>query len=329
MLSFRAFVAAVFALVGVAAVAPAAAETKLRISLQYPSSDIMVTHMRNFADKVAERTNGEVTSDIYTDFTLFKQGQELAAIQRGNLDIALLNTGDVEQQIPEYSILSSGYLFRDYEHLRATFNGEIGEEFADRMMRELGVKVLAVPYGGTRHMLLRDDREVASPADLEGVKLRMPGAPAWQVLGKGLGVTPTPMALGEIYLALRTGAIDGQENPLGIIRALKMEEVAKQLILTAHMIQPGVFVMSADTWNSLTDEQREIVADAAREAIEEQDAARLEMEKADLVYLREYGLKISEPDREPFRASVRAAFEESGIAATWPEGLADRIAAVQ
>src|SRR5690606_39257477 len=131
----------------------------------------MVAHIRNFADKVAERTNGEVTSDIYTDFTLFKQGQELAAIQRGNLDIAVLNTGDVEQQIAEYTIFSSGSLFRDYDHVRAAFDGEVGKEFDEKLLSQLGVKVLGVLYGGTRHMLLRDDRQVSGPADLEGVKL--------------------------------------------------------------------------------------------------------------------------------------------------------------
>ncbi len=330
MIVFRTLAVAGLALAGLA-LAPtlAAAETKLRVSLQYPSTDIMVGHIRAFADKVKERSNGEVTSDIYTDFTLFKQGQELAAIQRGNLDIAVLNTGDVEQQIAEYTIFSSGYLFRDYDHFRSVFNGEVGKEFDERLLNDLGVKVLGVLYGGTRQMLLRDDREVSTPADVAGVKLRMPGAPAWQVLGKGMGVTPTPMALGEVYLALRTGAIDGQENPLGIIRAFKMEEVGKQLILTSHMVQPVIFVLSADTWNKLTPEQQEIVATAARETMEEQDSFRLDQEKKDLEYLREYGLKISEPDVEPFRASVKAAFEEAGLAATWPDGLADRIAAVK
>lgn len=308
---------------------PAAAETKLRISLQYPGTDMMVPHIRNFADKVRERTNGEITADIYTDFTLFKQGQELPAMQRGNLDIAVLNTGDIEQQIAEYTIFSSGYLFRDVDHFRAVFDGEIGEEFGERLLNDLDVKVLAVLYGGTRQMNLADDREVNTPADLAGVKLRMPGAPAWQTLGQGLGVTPTPMALGEVYLGLRTGAIDGQENPLGIIRSLKMEEVTSQIVLTTHMVQPVIFVLSGKTWNALSPEHQEIVMQAALETQQEQDAARLAQEVEDLEYLRGYGLKVSEPDREAFAASVRAAFESSGLAATWPEGLLERISAVE
>jgi tripartite ATP-independent transporter DctP family solute receptor len=330
MTALRALAAAGIALFGLSALAaPAVAQTQLRISLQYPGTDTMVSHIRNFAEKVRERSNGQITSEIFTDFTLFKQGQELPAMQRGNLDIAVLNTGDVEQQIAEYTIFSSGYLFRDHAHFRAVFDGEIGQEFGDRLFSDLEVKVLGVLYGGTRQMNLRDDRPVHTPADVVGVKLRMPGAPAWQTLGKGLGVTPTPMALGEVYLGLRTGAIDGQENPLGIIRSLKMEEVTKQLVLTAHMVQPVIFVLSARTWNKLSPEHQEIVMQAARETQQEQDAGRIAQEVQDLEYLRNYGLVVTEPDRDAFAASVRAAFESSGLAATWPAGLADRIAAVQ
>lgn len=311
------------------AATPSMAQEQWRISLQYPGSDMTVDHIRNFAEKVEERSGGEIEIEIFTDYTLFKQGQELPAMQRGNLDAAVLNTGDVEQQISEYTIFSSGYLFRDYDHFRAVFDGEIGEEFDQRLMDELGVKVLGVLYGGTRQMNLADVHEVETPADLEGVKLRMPGAPAWQVLGKGLGVTPTPMPVGELYLALRTGAIDGQENPLPLIRAFKLEEVTKQLVLTAHMVQPVIFTLASETWNSLSAEQREMVMQAAKEAVEEQDKARLTQEVEDLEYFRGYGLTITEPDVDAFRDSVHQAFEDAGLAASWPEGLADRIAAVE
>jgi tripartite ATP-independent transporter DctP family solute receptor len=322
--------AALMGLVPVLAATPAVAnEHKLRISLQYPAGDTMVGYIREFAKKVEERSNGAITSEIFTDFTLFKQGQELPAIQRGNLDIAVLNTGDVEQQIPEYTIYSSGFLFRDHDHFRAVFDGEVGDEYGAKLRADLGVKVLGVLYGGTRHLNLREKMEVNGPADLHGVKLRMPGAPAWQTLGKGLGVIPTPMALGEVYLGLRTGAINGQENPLGLIRSLKIEEVTQQIVLTGHMVQAVIMVLSGETWDKLTPELQEIVATAARETTLEQDAGRLAQEQDDLAYLRSYGLAITETDREAFRASVDAAFVESGLAATWPEGLRDRIAAVQ
>ncbi len=330
MIAFRALAAAGIALFGLSAAAvPAVAQKDLRISLQYPGTDLTVTHIRNFAEKINERSDGQLKAEIFTDFTLFKQGQELPAMQRGNLDMAVLNTGDVEQQIAEYTIFSSGYLFRDVDHFRAVFDGEVGQEFHDKLLNDLDVKVLAVLYGGTRQMNLRSDKPVNTPADVEGVKLRMPGAPAWQTLGRGLGVTPTPMALGEVYLGLRTGAIDGQENPLGLIRSLKMEEVTKQIALTGHMVQPVIFSLSAKTWNTLSPEHQEIILAAARETQQEQDDARLALEVEDIAYFRDYGLKITEPDREAFAASVRAAFEESGLAATWPEGLLDRIAAVE
>lgn len=332
MLALRRVATAGLALVALAAglvITPAAAQEDWRFSLQYPASDMTVEHVRNFVEKVEERTDGAINIEIFTDYTLFKQGQELPAMQRGNLDGAILNTGDVEQQINEYTIFSSGYLFRDYDHFRAVFDGEIGEEFNDRLMDELDVKVLGVLYGGTRQMNLAEVHDVQTPADLDGVKLRMPGAPAWQVLGKGLGVTPTPMPVGELYLALRTGAVDGQENPLTLIRAFKLEEVTKQLVLTGHMVQPVIFTLAGDTWNALSPEHQEIVMQAARELVEEQDKARLAMEVDDLEYFRDYGLTITEPNVDAFRESVQQAFEEAGLTATWPQGLAERIAAVE
>jgi tripartite ATP-independent transporter DctP family solute receptor len=331
MLALRAAAVAAVAVISfsTAFMAPALARDTWRISLQYPGSDMMVAHIRNFAEKVRERTGGAIKSEVFTDYTLFKQGQELPAMQRGNLDIAVLNTGDIEQQIAEYSIFSSGYLFRDHNHFRAVFDGPIGKEFGDKIMDKLDVKVLGVLYGGTRQMNLRAVREVKVPADLAGVKLRMPGAPAWQTLGKGLGVTPTPMAVGEIYLGLRTGAIDGQENPLTLIRSFKLEEVSKQLVLTGHMVQAVVLTMAGPTWKALTPEQQTIVIRAAEETVQEQDKARFTQEIADLEYFRARGLVVTQPDVEAFRKSVQAAFEASGLAATWPAELIGRIAAVK
>lgn len=328
--TFRALGVVALALVGLAAGLPAKAESDIwRISLQYPDTDLMVGQIRNFAKKLEERSKGEIKSEIFTNFTLFKQGAELPAMQRGNLDIAVLNTGDIEQQITEYTIFSSGYLFRDHDHFRKVFDGEIGQEFADEVLKRLDVKVLGVLYGGTRQMTLRQPRKVEGPADLNGVKLRMPGAPAWLTLGKGLGVTPTPMALGEVYLSLRTGAIDGQENPLPISRSLKLEEVIKQIVLTSHMVQPVVFVLAKSTWEKLTPEQQQIVTEAAKETVAEQDATRLAQEKDDRAYFESKNIEISSPDLEAFRASVKAALDSSGLPAKWPQGLADRIAAVK
>lgn len=106
---------------------------------------------------------------------------------------------------------------------------------------KMDVQILAVAYLGTRQINLREIRAVKTPADLKGVKLRMPGSKEWLFLGEALGATPTPLAFGEVYLGLKTGTIDGQDNPLPTVRAAKFYEVTKQIVLTGHLID-GVFI---------------------------------------------------------------------------------------
>ncbi len=107
----------------------------------------------------------------------------------------------------------------------------------------MGIVILAPTYLGTRQLNLRAKRDVKAPADLNGVKLRMAGGPEWLLLGEALGVTPTPMAMPEVYLALKTGSIDGQENPLTIMNAAKFYEVTEQVVLTAHLVQPVFYTL--------------------------------------------------------------------------------------
>ena len=126
----------------------------------------------------------------------------------------------------------------------------------------MGVVILAPTYLGTRQVNLRAAREVKGPADLAGVKLRMPGGPDWLLLGQSLGVTPTPMGMPEVYLALQTGAIDGQENPPTIFNAAKFYEVTKQMVLTSHLVQPVFYAIAKPYWDKLSPEQRSEGADS-------------------------------------------------------------------
>ena len=116
------------------------------------------------------------------------------------------------------------------------FDGEIGKEMYRLVEDKMGIKVLTVGYLGTRELNLRTEKEIKTPADLAGVKLRMPGSDTWLFLGKALGANPLPVAFGEIYTALQTGAIDGQDNPLPTVRATKFYEVTKQIVITDHLV---------------------------------------------------------------------------------------------
>ena len=120
--------------------------------------------------------------------------------------------------------------------MRAFFASDFGKEMVGRAEAQLGIKILGPTYFGTRQVGLKPDKEIKTPADMAGIKLRMPGGDAWQFLGKALGANPTPMAYAEVYTGLQTGAIDGQDNPLPNVENMKFYEVMSQIVLTSHLV---------------------------------------------------------------------------------------------
>lgn len=124
------------------------------------------------------------------------------------------------------------------------FASDIGKEKYGLTEKKLGVKLLAVMYPGRRQLDPRGTKKIMVPADLAGVKLRMPGTDAWQFLGRALGANPLPMAFTEVYTALQTGAIDGQDNPLPTDRDSKFYEVTQQIVLTSHLVDMNFLAFS-------------------------------------------------------------------------------------
>lgn len=261
----------------------------------------------------------------YFGATLFKQGTELTAMQRGNLDMANLASYDFENQVPAASILGTGYLFRDYEHMRKVFDGDTMSELFAEMEEKTGVKILANPYIGTRHLNIRGDKKITTPADMEGIKLRMPGGEGWQFLGKALGANPTPVAFTEVYTALQTGTVDGQDNPLPTNKQMKFYEVTDQIILTSHRVATNIFAMSGKKWNSLNDAQKAKVKECAMKFQAAMDESTLALEKEMADFFVKEGLKIYKPDIDAFRNHALEMYKNSDYSKNWPAGLLEKI----
>lgn len=315
------------------AAAPAAAAggpTKLRISTPAVPGDWHAEMLTVFKEELEETAPGLFDVEIHLNATLFKQGTEPAAMQRGNLDMALISAQDIAKQIPQYSIFTAGYLIRDPEHQWAVFEeSEVGEEFKQRVLDEMNIKILATAYLGTRQLNLREASDVETPADLEGMKLRMPGSDTWQFLGKALGANPTPMAFNEVYMGLKTGAIDGQDNPLPTDQKAKFYEVTEQIVLTSHLVDQVFFSISGVTWDQLSDKNKEMVEAAAEKAALWNNEKRLEHEAELIQFFKDQGMTVTEPDVEAFREHVQAQYLESEYSETWPDGLLERINAVK
>lgn len=313
---------------GAAGSAFAEDKVKLRLATSGSETDQRSVAMAEvFAPMVADFADYEPSYNG----TIFAQGTELDAISRGNLEMSIASAQELAQFFPEFSIFATGYVHQDAAHQVAVFNDPLMDQFKMTAEEELGVKLLSVMYLGRRQVNLRqtkDELTVTTPADLAGVNLRMPGTDAWQFLGKTLGAAPTPMAFSEVYTALSTGAVDGQDNPLPTVVDAKFYEVTNQIVLTSHLVDLNYIAMSKAVWDGLTAEQQETVQKAADAAAESGRQKQLQKEENLVSFLKEQGMAIYEPDLAAFRTQVQSMYLDSEFAASWPDGVLDKINAL-
>jgi tripartite ATP-independent transporter DctP family solute receptor len=310
---------------GFAGLAGAQDKPKLRLSSPASPTDQRAVAMTSvFAPAVA----GFATFEPHWNASLFKQGTELEAISRGNLEMSIASAQELAEFFPEFSIFSAGYLHRDAEHQKKVFAADLFKPFKQMTEDKLGVKLLSVMYLGRRQLNLRTDKRINTPEDLAGVKLRMPGADAWMFLGRALGANPTPVAFTEIYTALQTGAVDGQDNPLPTVRDAKFFEVTKQVVLTSHLVDLNYLTISKKVFDRLTPQQQAALQKAADDAAESGRQKQLALERELEQFLRDKGLQVYTPNVDAFRRRVQKAYLESDFSKKWPPGLVDKINAL-
>ncbi|RMF40492.1 MAG: C4-dicarboxylate ABC transporter [Alphaproteobacteria bacterium] len=306
------------------------AQDRITLRMSTPASE---TDQRSialatvFAPAVADFA----TYEPHYNASLIKQNSELEAIASGDLEMSITSAQELAQFMPEFSIFATGYVHQDAAHQVRVFNDPLMDAFKQKAEDELGVKLLAVMYLGRRHVNLRfsrAERDVQTPADLAGVKLRMPGTDAWQFLGKALGADPVPMAFTEVYTALQTGAIDGQDNPLPTDKDAKFYEVTKQICLTSHLVDLNYVAFSKAVWDGLSADQQAVVKKAAEDAAESGRQKQLKLEDELAQFFIDQGLDVYEPNLKAFREHVQAQYVGSKFAASWPEGVLEKVNAL-
>src|SRR5258708_218385 len=189
--------AAALAACSVAAAAPALAQTKtvLRISTPAVPEDWHVKMLYVFRDELNKSAPGRFDVQVHHSGTLFRQGAEAVAMQRGNLEMALLSMQAIARQVPEYSFFTAGPLMRDPDHVAKVYGGPIGAEVSRRVAEAMEIQLLQAVYLGTRQVSLARQRLVRTPADLAGGELRIPGSKEWLLLRQALRAKPTPPPL--------------------------------------------------------------------------------------------------------------------------------------
>jgi tripartite ATP-independent transporter DctP family solute receptor len=268
-----------------------------------------------FAKRANEKLAGKAKVVTYGSSQLGKDKELLQKLKLGTVDFALPSTV-MSTVADEFGLFEMPYLVKDREHM-----GRIEEEiFWEKIApaaEDKGYKILAVWENGFRH-ITNNKRPINVPDDLQGIKLRTPKG-AWRVkMFKSYGANPTPMSFSEVFTALQTGVIDGQENPFAQIYSAKFQEVQKYLSLTGHVYTPAYITVGIEKWNSLPADVRQILEETAKEtqAYVYETAARLDTEL--LEKLKASGMEVNEADKAAFIAASNGIYDE--FATTVPGG---------
>ena len=191
---------------------------------------------------------------------------------------------------------------------KALFDTAFGKDLIQKMDKELGLTLLSQAYNGTRQTT--SNRAINSIADMKGLKLRVPNAATNLAYAKYVGASPTPMAFSEVYLALQTNSVDGQENPLATVQAQKFYEVQKYLAMTNHILNDQLYLVSNETFADLPADLQKVVRDAAQKAAEYHTKLFVDGEKELVTFFEKQGVTVTHPDLAPFKEAMKPFYAD-------------------
>ena len=285
----------------------------LKLGHVWPNSEIHAQAVERFKEEVEELTDGKLKIEIYENGSIGDDGELLEGLQIGTADIWVGGAGVLSGSSKTAQIFTVPFMFDNQEHFDKVYNGEIGQEISDLITEESGNRVLSYLARGAR--MLTVDKEVNTPEDLAGLKIRVPDSPVFVRSWETLGAAPTPMAFGEVFTALQQGVIDGQENPLSLIYNSKFNEVVDYLVKTEHVREPITIVISDSKFQSLSADLQEALIQAANGEAKTFAAEEVSSGEAGyLTSLEEAGMTIIEPELALFQEKL-----EGFVASQFPE----------
>lgn len=260
-----------------------------------------------FSERVGEETDDRIEVQVLPGESLGSDSDMMISVASGTLDMSVNSQGPFSPVVPEVNLVGLPFLFENAEHAYEVIDGEAGDYLAEQA-EELGYHVLAWWDNGVRD-ITNGTRPINSAEDLQGLQIRTPDDPMTIDIFSSLGASPTPMAFGELYLGLRQGAVDGQENPVVNINSSALHEVQDHLAVTGHKYELNPFVISTQTWATLSAEDQELLTEMA---IEARDAQREEMQAQTEEIYAEYEqmLEVTYPDRDDLREATSDVYQE-------------------
>lgn len=326
-LNRRTFALGTAALVASPVVRRADAQTRtiIRYGDVLPAAHPSVALIAEAGKEIAERSGGRLELQVFPASQLGGPRELVEAMSAGVVQMGGEGAAFYGAWVPAMPVLEAPYIWKDAAHLARGAASADGQRLVNELVRTRNIRILSITYYGTRQ-LTTAEKQVRVPADMVGFKLRVPPSDVFNAMAEAWGARPTPIAFGELYLALKQGVVDGQENPLPTIQAGKMFEVQKFLVNTAHIITPRSIAINEMFWRGLSQADRDIIQAAMTKAGRAIDAEILKQEGELTAQFRAAGMTVIDPDVAAFRNAVMATvprrFEER-----WGRGVFDRLQA--
>ncbi|MFO1324158.1 MAG: sialic acid TRAP transporter substrate-binding protein SiaP [Burkholderiales bacterium] len=287
---------------------PARAQArKVRFGHQQPIDSAIHKGLVKAAEVAAAKTGGRVQIELFPASQLGSAREMMTQVIDANLDFIIDGPGALATLQRPLSIFEAPFLARDFDHLRKMLGSDWAKGQFAQLAQNRNMVNIGVWYYGVRHFTTKP-RALNTAADTKGLKIRVPEAPLFLDMIRALGAAPTPMTLSEVYLALQTGVVDGQENPLPTINNNKFYEVQRYLNLTAHIIVPQLVMVNAKYWATLSDADRAAVIDAFAEGGKVNDALTREAEGRLVDEFKAKGMEIVRPDLASFRQAMTSVY---------------------
>ncbi|MEO4042278.1 TRAP transporter substrate-binding protein [Hoeflea sp. CAU 1731] len=258
-------------------------EMTLKFGHPYAETHPLAKGAQMFADTISEKSDGAITVEVFPNSTIGSSRDLVESIQIGVVDFALVPTTNVASFYPPLDIFYLPFLFRDSEHAYAVSDGPVGEALYADMLDKTGIRTLGMYESGFRTITTRD-KKIEKPEDMEGVKFRVVNNPLNVATFKALGANPTPMALSEVFTGLQQGTVDGQDNPVGNVKAFGFDKVQGNITLSNHQWAGIMFLADDKMWADLPDSVKDLFATTAKET---QDWERKELNAVESQYLEE------------------------------------------
>ena len=280
------------------------AQTKLKWAHVYETSEPFHKWSVWSADEIKKRSNGRYDIQVFPASSLGKEADINQGLTLGTIDIVLTGASFAGRSYQPLAVSYFPFIFRDAEHQLKYAKSDVFKELAKGYDDKTGNHITALNYYGARHVTSSAAKPITKPEDMKGLKIRVPDAPAYMAFPKSLGANATPIAFAEVYLALQSGTVDAQENPLPTIEAKKFYEVQKNISLTGHIVDSLLTVVSGQLWAKLSAEDKKIFNDVMQEAAEKTGREIIAAETRLVDEFKKKGNNVIVVDKNAFREAV-------------------------